>query len=104
MSDIPPQKRMKSKKDKHKKSKIYKKEEIMKLYLEDKNKYLYFDVFVLFALSLSYSAYLIYIEFDLGMVFLIFTFICCAIIALAYNKDLKEDIRSVEKDLEILFK
>ena len=65
---------------------------------------LYFDIFLLFIISISYGVILYYTIYLLGIAFLIFAIICCILISFTHYVDMKKDIQVALKDLEILMK
>jgi hypothetical protein len=87
-----------------KESKIFKKNEILRIYTQEKKRTLIIDVVALISLCIVYSAYLIYTEDILGNFFLVFASICCILIFIDYTSDNRAEKKAVEEDLEILFK
>jgi hypothetical protein len=83
---------------------IDKKKEVLSLYLRDKYLNIILDLYLLFVLGLTYSAYLILTEPRIGWIFLIFTIICSLIIGGTYYFEIKREVDIVLKDLDIIFK
>jgi hypothetical protein len=84
---------------------IEKKDILFDKFIKTGFKSLYYDIFLLFLFCFSYAVYLYLTnDFTLGIIYFIFTIICCGIIATRYYTDLKKDIDSVKKDLDILFR
>lgn len=65
---------------------------------------LYLDLFLLFSLTIVFSIILIITELNIGIIFLVFSLICCSIISVNYYTDIKNEIDKVMKDLQFLLR
>ncbi len=84
---------------------LEKKNKILTKFQKDKFATLYLDVFLIYVFSLTYGIYLcLMTSLVLGLVFLIFSIIFCSMISYIYYTETRNDIESVIKDLEILFR
>jgi len=65
---------------------------------------LYLDIFLLFALSISYGVVLFFSEQYFGIIFIVYAIIFCILISMTYYYELEREMNVVMKDLEGLLK
>ncbi len=65
---------------------------------------LYVDIFLLFSVSIAYGVVLYLNESLLGLIFLVFTAICCTMTSLNYYSEVKDEINVTLKDVELLLR
>jgi hypothetical protein len=77
---------------------------LIKQFVRSKYWGLYFDIFLLFGVSISYGIVLYFLIELLGLVYLVFAIICCLLISVVHYIDMKKDIDIALKDLELIMK
>jgi hypothetical protein len=77
---------------------------VINKYISSKYWSLYLDIYLLFSVTISYGIVLYLTDNLTGIVFIIFAIICCFFTSAYTYQDVKQDISSVLKDLEIMLK
>jgi len=77
---------------------------LIKEFIGRKHWTLYLDIFLIFAISMSYGFVLYSQENLLGQAFIIFAIICCTITSINHYRDMKEDIEVALKDLDFILR